>query len=102
MIPWRVLLNQLRRAWFRTILTAEGVALAIVLMCTLGIVTTSLEQTVKAAGGNRLIVSSAVSLFVFVPQKIERPIVTQLSARDSPTPAAKQAANKSDAKVSRL
>ncbi len=70
-MPWRLLFNQLRGAWFRVALTGAGIALAIFLMTTLRTVVTSLEQTVKASGGNRLVVSSAVSLFVFLPQKIE-------------------------------
>ncbi len=82
MIPWRVLVNQLRKAWFRVLLTGGGVALAIFLMATLRTVNTSLEQTVKAAGGNRLVVSSAVSLFVFLPQKIERDLRGMDGVRD--------------------
>lgn len=70
-MPWILLFQQLRRAWFRTLLTGGGVALAIFLMVTLRTVNTSLEKTVEAAGGNRLVVSSAVSLFVYLPKKIE-------------------------------
>jgi putative ABC transport system permease protein len=81
-MPWNVLLHQLRRAWFRVALTGGGVALAIFLMATLRTVNTSLEQTVKAAGGNRLIVSSAVSLFVFLPQKMERDLRAEDGVRE--------------------
>jgi putative ABC transport system permease protein len=69
-MPWMLLLQQIRRAWFRVLLTGGGIALAIFLMTTLRTINTSLESTVKAAGGNRLVVSSAVSLFVFLPKKV--------------------------------
>jgi putative ABC transport system permease protein len=69
--PWRLLFAHLRKAWFRVALTAGGVALAVFLLATLRTLVTSLEQTVKASGGDRVIVSSAVSLFVFLPSKIE-------------------------------
>lgn len=71
MTPWVVLLGHIRRSWFRSVLTASGVALAIFLLCTLRTVTTSFDSVVKASGANRLVVSSAVSLFVFLPQKLE-------------------------------
>jgi len=71
MTPWRLLFAHLRRAWFRVLLTAGGVALAMFLMTTLRTFVTSLQETVRAAGANRVIVSSAVSLFVFLPKRIE-------------------------------
>ncbi len=71
MTPWRLLLAHLRRAWFRVALTAGGVALAVFLLASLRTFVTSLDETVKASGSNRVIVSSAVSLFVFLPSRIE-------------------------------
>lgn len=71
MTPWRVLFGHLKRSWFRGVLTSGGVALAVFLLCTLRTVTTSFDSVVQGAGGNRLVVSSAVSLFVFLPQKLE-------------------------------
>ena len=82
MIPWHLLAQHLRRAWFRTFLTAAGIALAIFLMTTLRTVVTTLEETVKAAGGNRVIVSSAVSLFRYLPAKIERELRSMPGVRD--------------------
>ena len=71
MTPWRLLFAHVRRAWFRVLLTGAGVALAVFLMAVLRTVVTSIEGTVKAAGADRVIVSSAVSLFVFLPKRIE-------------------------------
>lgn len=69
-VPWRLLFAHLRRSWFRTTLTAGGVALAIFLLVLLRTVVTELEAGVKYAGRSRLIVSSAVSLFVELPEKL--------------------------------
>ncbi len=82
MTPWRLLFEHLRGAWFRVLLTAAGVALAVFLMATLRTVVTSLQQTVKAAGSNRLITSSAVSLFVFLPAKLENDLRAQPGVRE--------------------
>ena len=74
MTPWRLLFAHLRNAWFRVLLTAGGVALAVFLLATLRTVVTSLQETVRASGGNRVVVSSAVSLFVFLPSRMEAEI----------------------------
>lgn len=71
MTPWRLLFAHLRTAWFRVALTAGGVALAVFLLATLRTLVTSLQETVRASGSDRVVVSSAVSLFVFLPAKIE-------------------------------
>ena len=73
-VPWRLLFAHLRRSWFRTTLTALGVALAIFLLVLLRTVVTELGVGVKYAQRSRLIVSSAVSLFVHLPAKLERDI----------------------------
>lgn len=69
-VPWRLLFAHLRRSWFRTALTAAGVALAIFLLVLLRTVITELEAGVKYAQKSRLIVGSAVSLFVRLPEKV--------------------------------
>lgn len=69
-MPWALVFQQIYRSRIRVILTGGGIALAMFLLTTLRTVNTSLEGTVKAAGGNRLVVSSAVSLFVFLPKKL--------------------------------
>lgn len=69
-VPWRLLFAHLRRSWFRTALTAAGVALAIFLLVLLRTVVTELEAGVKYARKSRLIVSSAVSLFRHLPEKV--------------------------------
>lgn len=74
MTPWRLLLAHLRRSWFRALLTAGGVALAVFLLATLRTLVTSLQETVKASGANRVVVSSAVSLFVYLPKRIENEV----------------------------
>ena len=71
-VPWRLLFAHLRRSWFRTALTAAGVALAIFLLVLLRTVVTELQSGVKYAARSRLIVSSAVSLFVNLPVRMER------------------------------
>ena len=73
-VPWRLLFAHLRRSWFRTALTAAGVALAIFLLVLLRTVITELSSGVKYAQRSRLIVSSAVSLFVHLPSKLEQEI----------------------------
>ena len=71
-VPWRLLFAHHRRSWFRTLLTAAGVALAIFLLVLLRTVVTELQSSVKYAGRSRLIVSSAVSLFVNLPSRLEQ------------------------------
>ncbi len=71
MTPWRLFFAHLRNAWLRVLLTSAGVALAVFLLTMLRTVITTLDGAVQAAGANRVVVSSAVSLFVFLPRKIE-------------------------------
>ncbi|MCE9636659.1 MAG: ABC transporter permease [Planctomycetes bacterium] len=73
-VPWRLLFAHLRRSWFRTTLTAAGVALAIFLLVLLQTVITELQSGVKYAGRSRLITTSAVSLFVNLPEKLHQGI----------------------------
>jgi putative ABC transport system permease protein len=75
-VPWRLLFAHLRRSWFRSALTAAGVALAIFLLVLLRTVVTELESSVKYAQKSRLIVGSAVSLFVRLPEKLRYEIRT--------------------------
>jgi putative ABC transport system permease protein len=73
-VPWRLIAAHLRRSWFRSLLTAGGVALAIFLLVVLRTVITELQAGVKHAARSRLITSSAVSLFANLPAKLETEI----------------------------
>ena len=48
-MPWRLLFAHVRKAWFRTLLTAGGVALAIFLLCALRTVVTPASSVVCSA-----------------------------------------------------
>ena len=82
MTPWRLLFAHLRKAWFRVLLTAGGVALAVFLLATLRTLVTSLQDTVAASKNDRVVVSSAVSLFVFLPRKIEQEVRSMPGVRE--------------------
>lgn len=73
-VPWRLLFAHLRQAWFRTLLTAAGVALAIFLLVLLRTVVTELESGVKYAQKTRVITTSATSIFVPLPEKFRRDV----------------------------
>ena len=76
MIPWVLLAAHARRGKLRTLLTAGSVAVALFLYCSLRTVVTAIDTTVSQANDSRLIVQSAVSLFMHLPislkQKIEQ------------------------------
>ena len=67
MVPLRLLFAHTRAQPLRWTLTAGSVALAIFLHCTLRTIVSSLDLLVSGSGGNRLIASSAVSLFQNLP-----------------------------------
>jgi putative ABC transport system permease protein len=66
-VPLRLILAHFRASKLRTSLTVGSVALALFLFCTLQTVLTSLDALISGVGGNRLIASSAVSLFQLLP-----------------------------------
>src|SRR5262245_17205083 len=70
-MPWRLLFAHLRKAWFRTALTAAGVALAVFLLATLRTVVTGLQSAVRDSDGRRLIVLSAMGFFKRQPPRFE-------------------------------
>ena len=70
-MPWRLLFAHLRKSWFRTALTAAGVALAIFLLATLRTVVTGLQSAVKDSDARRLIVLSAMGFFKRQPPSFE-------------------------------
>lgn len=62
-----LILAHIRKNPLRMLLTAGSVALALFLFCSLQAVTGSLNAVVNGTGGNRMITSSAVSLFQSLP-----------------------------------
>ncbi len=66
-MPWKLLFRNLTGHPARSLLTVLSVAVAVFLICMLHAVTVGLRNTVSAAASNRLLVQSAVSLFVDLP-----------------------------------
>ena len=81
-MPWRLLFAHLRRSWFRTALTAAGVALAIFLLATLRTVVTGLQSAVKDSDAHRLVVTSALGLFKNQPIRLEQELRAMPGVRD--------------------
>ena len=67
MLPVRLIFGHVRAQPLRWTLTSSSVALALFLYCSLQTVLTSLEAVTSGASGNRLVASSAVSLFQSLP-----------------------------------
>ncbi len=66
-MPWHLLLRNVTGHPIRSLLTIGSVAVAVFLICMLHAVTSGLTRTLDAAASNRLLVQSAVSLFVDLP-----------------------------------
>jgi len=66
-MPWHLLWRNIAGHPFRSLLTIGAVATAVFLVCVLHAVTNGLTRTLSAAASNRLLVQSAVSLFVDLP-----------------------------------
>lgn len=66
-MPWKLLWRNVVGHPVRSLLTVGAVAVAVFLVCVLDAVTTGLTRTLDAASANRLLVQSAVSLFVDLP-----------------------------------
>ena len=81
-MPWRLVFSHLRKAWFRTALTAGGVALAIFLLATLRTVITVLESVTKESNAHRLIVVSAMGFFKQLPIRLEQELRSTTGVRD--------------------
>lgn len=81
-MPWRLLFAHLRKAWFRTLLTSAGVALAIFLLATLRTIVTGLESTIEASNANRLLVMSAMGFFKRQPIRLQNELRTVRGIRD--------------------
>lgn len=66
-MPWHLLWRNILGHPVRSLLTIGAVAVAVFLVCMLHAVTSGLSRTLSAAAANRLLVQSAVSLFVDLP-----------------------------------
>lgn len=66
-MPWKLLWKNLLGHPVRSLLTVGSVAVAVFLVCMLHAVTSGLTRTLSAAASNRLLVQSAVSLYVDLP-----------------------------------
>ena len=66
-MPWKLLLRNVLGHPLRALLTIGSVAVAVFLVCMLHAVTSGLTRTLSASASNRLLVQSAVSLFVDLP-----------------------------------
>jgi len=71
---FRLVVRNLLRHWVRSLLTVGSLTIALFLLCTLRSLLTTLEAGTKGASARRLIVQSAVSLFVDLPLSYQRKI----------------------------
>ena len=70
----KLVLRNLLRHPLRSLLTAASLLVALFLLCTLRSLVTTLDAVTEAAASNRLIVQSAVSLYVDLPLAYQRRI----------------------------
>jgi len=73
-VPLRLVVKNLLRHPVRSILTVLSLAVAVFLLCLLRSLVVSLDAGVREARSDRLIVQSAVSLFVYIPQSYDTKI----------------------------
>lgn len=66
-MPWHLIARNLLAHPVRTLLTAASLVIAVFLICTLRSLVVGLTAGVEGAASNRLVVQSAVSLFVDLP-----------------------------------
>ena len=74
MIPWVLIAAHARRNKLRTLLTVGSVAVALFLYCSLRTVVTAIDTTISQANDSRLIVQSAVSLFMHLPISVKQKV----------------------------
>ena len=67
MVPLKLIWRNLLRHKLRVLLTVGSLTVAFFLMCVLRALVVSLDAGVKEASSDRLVVQSAVSLFVNLP-----------------------------------
>ena len=66
-MPWKLLVRNVLGHPIRSLLTIGAVMVAVFLVCILQAVTSGLSRSLDASSANRLLVQSAVSLFVNLP-----------------------------------
>ena len=66
-MPWKLLLRNVLGHKVRSLLTVGAVFVAVFLVCILQALTSGLTRTLDASAANRLLVQSAVSLYVNLP-----------------------------------
>jgi putative ABC transport system permease protein len=71
-MPFHLLFRNVTGHWLRSLLTILSVAVAVFLICVLNAVVSGLTRTVSAAASNRLLVQSAVSLYVDLPMAYQQ------------------------------
>lgn len=71
-MPWKLVSKNILRHPLRSILTIGSLATAVFLLATLHGVVRALDATIDAAGKNRVISQSAVSLFVNLPTSYQQ------------------------------
>jgi len=74
--PWKLARKHLREHWVRSGLTMAALTVAFFLLCFLISIVTTINSAVKQSSGTRLIVQSAVSLFVQLPRDYQAKIAT--------------------------
>ncbi|MCU0867696.1 MAG: ABC transporter permease [Planctomycetes bacterium] len=75
-MPWKLLWRNVLGHPVRSLLTIGAVATAVFLVCVLQAVTSGLTRTLNASAANRLLVQSAVSLFVDLPLSYQQKLAT--------------------------
>jgi putative ABC transport system permease protein len=80
-VPWGLILRNLRAHPLRSFLTAGSLVIAVFLICLLRSLIVAMQAGVEGAASNRLVVQSAVSLFVDLPLSYQGKIDAALGAR---------------------
>ncbi|HKX45423.1 MAG TPA: ABC transporter permease [Planctomycetota bacterium] len=73
-MPWSLLLRNVLSHKLRSLLTLGSIVVAVFLVCVLRAIVGALEAGVESSSQRRLIVQSAVSLFVELPKSYQRKI----------------------------
>jgi putative ABC transport system permease protein len=73
-MPFRLVVRNLARHPFRSLLTVLSLAVAVFLLCVLRTLVVTLDAGVKQAASDRVVVQSSVSLFVYLPESYESKI----------------------------
>ena len=74
--PFGLVVAHARKGWFRSVLTAGSVFIAVFVFGAMQTAVHSLDAVVQDSSSSRMIVESAVSLFVTLPTKIEQELKT--------------------------